>query len=189
MRKPEGYDTANATLAGEYERLEAGGYVCRIVNATEQYSRNGRDMLVLSLDIAEGENTGIFARQYKADTRPEKKWPVNATFYQLKDGMAIDNFKGVIKAIQDSNNGFTFDWQEESLKGKFIGVVFGAEEYLNRDNNMAVSVKPKYIKTVASIKNGDYKVPPLKTLPANESQGRSGFDAISEDINDECLPF
>ena len=59
MERIEGYEEAQA-ITGEYEKLEAGGYICKIVNAKEEKSKSGKRMLVLQLDIIEGERKEYF---------------------------------------------------------------------------------------------------------------------------------
>lgn len=61
MEKLQGYDEAQA-ITGEYERLEAGGYICKIKSAKEEKSKTGKKMLVLALDITEGEKKDFFKR-------------------------------------------------------------------------------------------------------------------------------
>ena len=58
MEKVQGYEEAQA-MTGEYERLNAGGYICKIISAKEEKSKSGKRMLVLALDIVEGGN-GVF---------------------------------------------------------------------------------------------------------------------------------
>ena len=48
MKKINGYDEAQA-LTGEYEVLEAGGYICKIISAKVEKSKTNKEMLVLSL--------------------------------------------------------------------------------------------------------------------------------------------
>ena len=52
MEKVQGYDEAQA-ITGEYEVLEAGGYICKIVNAKEDKSKSGKRMLVLAIEISQ----------------------------------------------------------------------------------------------------------------------------------------
>ena len=53
MRKPEGYDEAQA-MTGESQALPAGLYVCKIIMAIET-KRKGKSTLEIAYDIAEGE--------------------------------------------------------------------------------------------------------------------------------------
>ena len=65
MEKIEGYETAQA-LTGEFERLKPGGYICKIIAAKEEKSKNsGNRMLTLAIDIDEGENKGFFMYSFE----------------------------------------------------------------------------------------------------------------------------
>lgn len=62
MEKVQGYEEAQA-ITGEYERLNAGGYICKIISAKEEKSKSGKRMLVLALDIVEGDKKRFFQKQ------------------------------------------------------------------------------------------------------------------------------
>ena len=63
MEKVQGYEEAQA-ITGEYERLNAGGYICKIVSAKEEKSKSGKRMLVLALDIIEGDKKDFFRNRF-----------------------------------------------------------------------------------------------------------------------------
>ena len=56
MIKPNNYE--NISIFGE--ELELGGHVCKIMKVEETKSKSGRDMIVISLDIAEGKQKRSF---------------------------------------------------------------------------------------------------------------------------------
>ena len=74
MEKIQGYDEAQA-ITGEYEKLEAGGYICKIISAKEEKSKSGNRMLVMALDIVEGDRKDYFRNRFNENTSPDKKWP------------------------------------------------------------------------------------------------------------------
>lgn len=190
MRKPDGYDEVAAVLAGEYERLEAGGYICNIMKVSETISSSGRNMVVIDFDIAKGERKGYFSRQYEADNRANKKW--SGRFWQLTDGNATSVFKGVIEAIEESNPGYIFDWNENTLCNKLMGVLFGEEEYQKQDGTVIRTIKPRYIRSVQSIQAGKFVIPKPKLLDNNNKANiaNTGFNNISTPVDDdEDLPF
>lgn len=61
MKKIAGYDESEA-LTGEFEVLEAGGYICKIINAKVEKSKTNKEMLVIAFDIAEGDHKDYFKR-------------------------------------------------------------------------------------------------------------------------------
>lgn len=186
MEKIQGYDEAQA-ITGEYERLEAGGYICRIINAKEEKSKSGKRMLVIALDITEGEKKDYFKKRFDEDNRAEKKWPAGAIYRQMLEGEKAAGFlKGLMTSLEASNEGFKWDWNEKKLRDLKCGAIFGEEEYEKMDGSIGTSTKIKFIRTVKAIQEGNFKVPELKKLP---QKGESFEDFINSVNDDDDLPF
>ena len=186
MEKIQGYDEAQA-ITGEYERLEAGGYICRIINAKEEKSKSGKRMLVIALDITEGEKKDYFKKRFDEDNRAEKKWPAGAIYRQMLEGEKAAGFlKGLMTSLEASNEGFKWDWNEKKLRDLKCGAIFGEEEYEKMDGSIGTSTKIKFIRTVKAIQEGNFKVPELKKLP---QKGESFEDFINPVNEDDDLPF
>lgn len=186
MEKLQGYEEAQA-ITGEYEKLEAGGYICNIVNAKEEKSKSGKRMLVLALDILEGDKKDFFRNKFNENTNPDKKWPAGAIYRQMLEGeKAIGFLKGIMTSLEASNEGFKWDWDEKKLVNLKCGAIFGEEEYERMDGSIGVSTKVKFIRTVKCIQNGNYKVPELKKLP-QRGEAFDDFTGAIDDNND--LPF
>ena len=165
MEKLENYDNAVA-ITGEYEKLNAGGYICKIISAKEEKSKSGKRMLVLALDILEGDKKEFFKKRFDENTSPEKKWPAGAIYRQMLEGEKAAGFlKGLMTSLEGSNEGFKWNWDEKKLKDLKCGVIFGEEEYEKLDGTVGISTKAKFIRTVKSIQDGNYKVPEIKKLP------------------------
>ena len=185
MMKPNGLDTAPAIKGGGFPQLPPGGYICRIVEAKEQHSKSGRNMLVLGLDIAEGEYKDFYLKQFQRrhEETPDAKWP--CLYYQLTDGDSVGRLKGLLMALEESNDGFilaSWDWDEKRLKKLLCCGVFREEEYLNHENKVRTSVKCISILPTAELPN--VKVPEKKTLePQQQNNGGWG------NIPDEDIPF
>lgn len=166
MKKLNGYEEVQA-ITGEFETLEAGGYICKIINAREDVSSTGKNMLVIAFDIEEGERAGYYKRKFEADTRTDKKW--QGIYRQLLDGEKAAGFlKGVMTSLEASNPNFKWNWDETKLKGLKFGGIFGEEEY-EYNGEIKTSVKIKWIRSVDKIRNGDFKVPEPKKLPTNSN--------------------
>ena len=101
-----------------------------------------------------------FQKQFDNDTRDNKKWSNCANKYvSLQENEACDRMlKAFITAVENSNTGFKFDWNKEvsQLNGKFIGGLFGLEEYINQDGNLRTSTK------VSTIQKYSIKLTTLK---------------------------
>lgn len=185
MMKPDGFDSAMAIKGGGFPHLPPGGYICRIVEAKEQHSKSGRNMLVLGLDIAEGEYKDFYLKQFQRrhEENPDAKWP--CLYYQLTDGDSVGRLKGLLMALEESNEGFSlaaWDWDEKKLKKLLCCGVFREEEYLNHEGKVRTSVK--CISILPKTDLPTVKVPEKKTLePSQQNNGGWG------NIPDEDIPF
>lgn len=199
MQKPSDYD--NVQAYGEFTPLKLGGHICKIMQVEETKSSNGKDMLKISLDIAEGEQKDYYAQQYKSDTRENKKW--GCIVYQLvhdSNGNTNRGFKSFITAVENSNPGFKVAWDNKfstCFKGKLVGGVFGREQYLNAYQEKKFTTKCVQIRSVEAIRNG-VDIPEDKLLPESPNNGYGqgytpssvgdGFMNIPDGIDEE-LPF
>ena len=188
MEKVQGYDEAQA-ITGEYEKLNAGGYICKIINAKEERSKNsGKRMLVLALDIIEGDKKDFFRKRFDENTNSDKKWSAGAVYRQMLEGEKAAGFlKGLMTSLEASNEGFKWDWDEKKLAGLKCGAIFGEEEYEKMDGSVGVTTKVKFIRTVKSIREGNFKIPEIKKLP----EKGEAFEDFAKSItsNEDDLPF
>lgn len=136
MNKPNGYEKAASNAPKEIIRL--GGHKAKIVEVEERQNKNGGDMLVVKFDFhSDDDQANYFVGLKSADS---DKWPNGGTVYINVN--AWDNpdetskqFKGFCTAFSDSNN-CEVPWGTDfakSMKGKKIGVVFGEEESIWKD--------------------------------------------------------
>ena len=194
IAKPKDWETAQA-YTGESEQLEPGGHIVRIMAMRQEMSRNNKPMLVVAFDIEEGSaSDGYFKRRHDNAKKqnPAAKWP-GVIRYMLygKDGVSTNAFfKGFISAVEESNPGYHWNWDERSVAGKLVGMVFGEEEYRSQqDGSIRSSVKAQQARSVQAIRDG-VKVPEKKALK-EENPGYVPFDpnAGFTQAEDEELPF
>ena len=187
MNKIQGYDEAQS-YTGESRTLPAGKYICEIKGAKEVETKNGKKQLVLQLDIAEGEYKDHYGNLYAANIErngTDAKWNNGGLFRQGFEGKQLPFFKGMITCIEESNVGYTWNWDEKTLKGKKIGVLFGREQYLmNGQKKWATKAR-----AVGSIKGLEMSEIPQDKLLDGSTSGfdTSGFD--DENESEEDLPF
>lgn len=177
MNKPANWDSVEA-ITGEYKKLPAGGYVCSIVRAECTKSKNGKEMLKLAIDIAEGEYKDFYLNQYLQEQERNKeqaKW--RCSYYQLTEGDSMGRFKGMLLNIEKSNPGYKWNWNEKSLEGKLFGGVFREEEYINRNGGLSTAVKLISIRPVEGITDIE---PPAKKVLENNN--------LAENFGEE-IPF
>ena len=197
MKQPKNYK--NTQGYDEFEPLALGGHICKIMNVKEQKSRTGRDMIVIALDIAEGEQKGYYTEQYKKDSRPidQKKW--GCVVYQLiedSDGNTNRGFKTFINAVAKSNKGFDEStiWDDnfcEYFKDKLVGGVFGREQYRsNQSGELRWSTKCIAFRDIETIKKG-VDIPEDRYLPEAQPGKATMFDMFdnAQPVDEDDIPF
>lgn len=187
----KGYNDVPPANPGEYVKLPAGGYICRIVNAELIKSKAGNLMLVLSVDIADGD----FQNFFKANSHNDK-WNNSAIYRQLifDSNNRVSSFlKGLFTCIENSNDNFKVNvrnFEPDTLRGKLCGFIFGDEEYERRDKSVGVKTVIKFPTSVDKIRSGDFKLPELKKLskPINSSKPDKEFpDSVP--VAPDDIPF
>jgi len=181
--------------------LPEGGYVCKILNAEEKVYKSAKGefaKLEISIDIIEGEHTGFYAADYRSQQGEDKKWKgVLRMSVPTDDGSEMDEkiksaFKTNITAIEESNNGYHWDWNEAALKGMVIGCLFQLQEW-EFGGRSGWKSQPYGFIDAEKIRKGDFKVPkprPLKGSSGTPSvKPNSSMADFEEVINDSDLPF
>lgn len=196
MKKLNGYDKAQ--VYSEQEKLPIGGYILKILDVKYQ-ENNWGDVIILSFDIEEGGYKGFFAANYKVQAQEDKKWKGTYRLQVPKDdGSEQDNwkqrrFKTIIQNFEESNQGYHWNWDEQTLKGKLIGALFNSKEY-DFNGRHGFFTNCHSLVTVEKIRSGKFDIPAdtlLKVGTRNESQpamDSDGFMNIPNGIEEE-LPF
>jgi hypothetical protein len=201
LRKPEIYDNVEVNL--EFTPITLGGHK-GVIMGVEEYTSpiSGNTSLKVSVDTAKDDTQPeYFTEQYKNDTRADKKWSNSAIKYvSLKDDEnCVRMLKAFITSVENSNNGFTYDWNKEvdQLKGKKVGLVFGLEEYINNDGETKTIAKLNQFRSIDKVM--DAKIPKVKLLDGSfveyeDYKNRSvntANDIFGDTviIGDDALPF
>ena len=132
MKAFEGFKS-EATSGGKYPMLPAGPYVAKIINVKIDGEEPDQS-LILRLDILEGEYAGYYTKRWKAESAKKSNYepkykgdlriripnPDNTrALYPESD---IRRFNDAIYRIETSNPGYRWDWNENGLIGKIVGV-------------------------------------------------------------------
>lgn len=181
-------------------QLPVGGYVAKIIEVRYEPVQSGNsDMINIAFDIEEGEHKGFFRKQYEENTNEDKKWKGRTTIYvptedgSERDGWTKNAFARWTAALENSNNGYTWDWDESKWKGKLIGLIFG-EIGTVIDGREIVYVGCRFPESVEKIRKGEFKIPNIqkkkgftgtKTASTSETED---FMKIPDNIEDE-VPF
>lgn len=150
-------------------KLPMGGYICKILDAVIKTTKNGNEMLVISIDIAEGEYKGFYQSEYTSQNREDKYWKGVVRYFlpeedgSEKDAFTKSRFKAFTNAVEESNPHYHWDWNEGGLKGKFIGMITRNEEW-EYEGKTGFTVKPFMLISVDRINKNDFRLPPDKYL-------------------------
>lgn len=169
-------DWSKEEEAQEFTRLGAGAYICRIVAVEDNPSK---EYLKVFADIAEGEFKE-YGKQIEDRTGKDFGYIRFIRSYKPK---ARGFFKGFLTALEKSNRNFSadkFDGDEQRMKGMWIGLVLGEEEYKKNDGTVGIRTYVDSIRSGEAIRQGDYKIPELKKLdqadPASAPVPFSSYD-------------
>ena len=168
----------NVEEAKDFERVPVGGYICKITMAEDVAEK---EYLKIEFDFAEGKFTGYYRELYT------NKGFWGGSFIKSYKEKALPFFKAFVTAVEKSNNGYRFDNDEKRLVGKLVGLVLGEEEYKTNNGEVKNRLYVDQIRSVESIRKNEYKIPPLKKLPAEAKPALNPEDF--EEIDDEDLPF
>lgn len=159
-------------MGGGREPLPVGGYVCEIKSAKEETYSWG-SVLVLAIEVVEGEYAGFWKKDFDNNDRDDKKWRGT---YRLNlpsdDGSVQDawnkrSFGNFIWAVEESNPGYRWAWDEKTLKGKKLGVLYRNYEWA-KDDRTGWSTEAAGAVSVEDCRAGKYRLPkdkPLKNKP------------------------
>lgn len=177
MKIIENYDLINE--AGELKKLPAGPQICRIVEVLDVPDKEYLDVY---FDIADGEFKGYFktlqdntGKNYGRITRSYKS-------------SALPFFKAFITAVEKSNPGYKWDWNERGLSGRLCVVNFRDEEYLS-DGQIKVMAKADEIRSIPALRAGEILVKPLKKLEIVQQPVEESRNLDKIEIPDDELPF
>lgn len=193
MQKFKDYDTTRSY--SDAKTLPKGGYVLRIMNAEEKENSNGK-YIEVSCDIEEGEFKGFFMDDYKSQDREDKKWHCKYLLNEPKDdgsekdGWTKRRFKTVTEALEESNSGYHWDWDETKWKNKLIGGLFNIREYESQKGEIRQATNLKQLCSVEKIRSGSFKLPKddLKERKIASPADEDGFMPIPETTGDD-LPW
>lgn len=197
MRPFNNYETTQTISARA--QLPVGAYICRILKAEEKVYNSSKGewhKLEISFDISEGEHKDFYANDYKAQTGEDKKWKgvmrmnIPTDDGSEADGWAKRSFKTNILAIEDSNSGYHWDWNEAQLKGKTVGIVFRSEEW-EYNGKRGWRTAPFKMVPAADVKSGNIKIPDPKPLNGKAASQASTAADLSDfvEVASADLPF
>jgi hypothetical protein len=195
INKPADWDSIE-TLSDD--RPTEGAYIFKIIDSTVEPAKNFEqgNILKLELDIAEGE----FKEHY---THLSSKLNKNCLlkYYQLcEKKSSLPFFKKLINDIEQSNIGYTFDFNCSTLRGKYVGGYAFYEKYQSKNGQWKDILKIDKFATVNDIrivlsystaipnKHQHRPPPPPPPPPVKEQNNKKTVDKFASPYNDD-LPF
>lgn len=169
MQKIDNFDSVSAVE--EKKRLVPGGYIARITKVEDVPQK---EYLKMEYDFADGDFKG-----YWADKEENYGW--RDSFIRSYKDKAIGFFKQFTNAVEDSNSGYKWNWDEKTLVGKLVGLILSEEEYEKRDGSIGTRLRVNKVASIESIRNGNYTVPAKKTVTVSAKP--------SADVSTDDLPF
>ena len=177
MKPIEGWDLINE--AGEFKPLPAmiaGVRITKVVDVPE------KEYFEVYCDIVKGEYAGYFKALTDAGLKDTSR---HIRSYKAN---ALPFFKAFITAVEKTNPGYKWDWDEQKLVGKNVIAVFGQEEFLDNEGNVRVTTRVQEFRSLEAFNEGRIKVPELKKLPESEKPVQETSANLPE-ISDADLPF
>lgn len=140
----------------DFKALPIGAYECIIKEAEiHKNQETEKESFKVAVDIATGEYKDYFQKRYDNNTNADKKWDNNAVRYLAFQGDNVSYFKGFITCVENSNVGYTWDWDETKLANKKICGVFQYEEYEKQDGSKAVKVRLNKFRSLEKMKEAN----------------------------------
>ena len=159
----------------EIRRPVPGGYAAKIVKVEDNTEKM---CLYIQWEFAEGEYKGCNQETFDA----LGFWPM--LLYRSYKPTALRFFKGFKTAVEESNRNFVFQNDPQSLVGKYVGVVLGEEEYRAKDGTVKTRLYVSEARSGKAIRNGDFKIPELKKLPAGSPVPAANYSAPANNATD-----
>ena len=181
MKPIENWDNVTPRQGGDMRKEKPGGYIVKITFAEDVPQK---EYLRIEWDYTDGEMAGTHKECYDNFGF----WPA-PLFRSYKD-KAKGMFKAFTEAVERSNDGYTWNWDEKSLIGKWVGVVTREEEYMSNSGELKTRIIVDKVLPAVDIMNGDFRVLPTKRKEAaNRSNAVVDMTAPSNSSFDEDTPF
>lgn len=165
-----------------FQILPKDAYVIKILSVKIADNNKGGQRLDIAFDIAEGEYKDFYRKQFDANTNEDKKWPfdaihrVNIPTDNAPEWMS-QNFFTFLANVEDSNPGYTFDGNEQKLKGKVVGALMHNEQS-EANGNVYDHTRVRWTRPAADVREHKYgSLPKDKLIGA----GSRAANAVNTD--------
>lgn len=163
-----------------------GAYVAEIqavrMLAQDPLENRDRDIIELKMEIIEGEYKNRYTEYYKDQDEKFGNAKYKGVFrlvcpLENDEDWRKRTFEGNLWAVEQSNPGYTWDWDEKKLTGKKVGISVRKRLYTYNGKDRETTEIARF-ETVDDVRNG--KVKPMK----DRDQRDSSSSAESTDGNE-----
>lgn len=198
MKQFDKFSSAKIKTGG-FETLPKGAYVLKIIGASEEQNKSGvGSHIKVAFDIAEGEYKGFYKKQFDGNANEDKKWPMDGVYnLNAPDDNSpqwmIDNFGTFVAALEDSNSGYHWDWDEKRWKGLVIGALFRNEPSQADDGTVYDHMRPHWFRNAQDVRDKKCgKLPrdkQLKGAAGKTITGNEPFMQVDAAPGEDAIPF
>ena len=191
INKPNKYEEVQVNQ--DFERLQLGGHK-GIIKSVQEYTStiSGKTSLKVEVDTdKDDKQPNYYQEQYDNNTNADKKWSSAGTKYVPlgEEENQIKMLKSFITAVENSNNGFEYDWNKDAdqLKGKKVGLAVGLEEYQDQEGKTKTATKVVQFRSLDKI--DEIKIPKVKLLDGTTIDYEEYSEMSKARNNDSTDPF
>ena len=152
------------------------------------------DRIIIQFDVVEGDYKRFFQTQYENSSNEDRKYKGRTSIYvptddgTKEDGWRKNDFARWTNALEESNAGYVWDWNESLWKGKLIGIVFG-ETGTVIEGKEIVFTEARFPVSVETVRSG--KAPEAKFKSKNGYGAQNSTSGVSNNAPDavEDIPI
>lgn len=187
------YNGFEAKRASNFAKLPpAGAYVAEIQGVKTELSYDkSRENIVLMLEITEGEYAGQYHKVYEdqkssfGDSVLYRGVLRLTPYIEGDDDWIRHRFEENLWCVEQSNPGYHWDWDENKLKGKKVGINVRNNTYTGKDGTERTTTEIAKLETISDVKAGK-----CRQLKDRVSKRTASTDAAYTDVSDKVdVPF
>lgn len=169
----------------------AGVYIAEIqgVRTEESYDKT-RDVIVLMLEITEGEYANQYHKVYEDQRasfgdRVKYRGTFKLTPYMNGDEDWVRHkFEGNLYCVEQSNPGYHWDWDETKLKGKKVGINVRNNLYTAQNGADKETTEIGQLETIEDVRNGRCRM--MKDRDSRQKSSTRDYSDVSGTVD---VPF